>query len=112
MVSVSVDPAPPQATISSPTKPTASPVTNRPLPPAPRHDGDGRTAAGLQPGSALGDLFAHVGNVQLRNLPRVREERHRRLRLVGVDVDLERGLVADDEHRVAKLLEPGHEGAG
>ena len=43
--------------------------------------------------------------------PGLLEERDRGLRLVGVDVDLEGRLVADDEHRVAELLQHRHEGA-
>ena len=48
----------------------------------------------------------HVGDVEARDLADAVEERGRALRLVGVDVDLERVRVADDEHRVAEPLEP------
>ena len=40
------------------------------------------------------------------DLPHPLEERDRGLRLVGVDVDLEGRLVADDEDGVAEALEP------
>ena len=42
----------------------------------------------------------------LRPSPSSVEQRLRRVGVVGVDVDLERRLVADDEDRVAELLEP------
>ena len=45
------------------------------------------------------------------DLARALEEGHRGLRLVGVDVDLDGGLVADDQHGVAELLEPRDERA-
>ena len=38
-------------------------------------------------------------------MPSVGEQRRRGVRVVGVDVDLQRRRVADDEHRVAELLE-------
>ena len=66
-------------------------------------------APGAEPGAALGDLLAHVGDVEVRHLARPLEERDRRLGLVGVDVDLEGRFVADDEDRVAEPLEPGQE---
>ena len=62
-----------------------------------------------EPGAALGDLLAHVGDVEVGDLPGALEERHRGLGLVGVDVDLERRLVADDQDRVADPLQPGQE---
>ena len=80
--------------------------------PVPRGDRDDRAAARAQQAlGALGDLRAHVGDVELRDLARVPEQRHRVLRLVGVDVDLQRHLVADDEDRVAELLQERDEGA-
>ena len=54
---------------------------------------------------ALGDLHAHVGDVQARDLAGAVEHRRRVLGLVGVDVDLQRLRVADHEHRVAERLE-------
>ena len=65
-----------------------------------------------QAGLALGDLRAHVGHVQARDLAGAGEDRDRRLRVVGVDVDLQRVRVADDEHRVAELLQRADSGAG
>ena len=67
-------------------------------------------AAG-EPRGALGDLLAHVGDVEVADVADPFEQRHRRLGLVGMDVDLERGLVADDQYRVAEGLEVGDVGA-
>ena len=58
-----------------------------------------------QAGIALGDLRVHVGDVEARHLARAGEHADRRLRIVGVDVDLQRRAIADDEHRVAELLQ-------
>ena len=78
----------------------------------PRDHGDApRSARPAAARVALGDLLAHVGDVELRDLAGAVEERHRGLGLVGVDVDLERRLVADDQDRVAELLERGDERA-
>ena len=63
----------------------------------------------VEPGAALGDLLAHVGDVEVGHLAGALEEGDRGLGLVGVDVDLERHLVADDQHRVAEPLEPRQE---
>ena len=60
---------------------------------------------------ALGDLDAHVGHVEMGDDAVVGEHRGGGVGIVGVDVDLERGRVADDEHRVAEPLERGDEGA-
>ncbi len=68
-----------------------------------------RPAGALSRARALGHLLAHVGDVEVRHLASPLEERHRRLGLVGVDMDLERRLVADDEDRVAQLLQPREE---
>ena len=57
------------------------------------------------------DLLAHVGDVEVGDDAGVGEQRGGRVGVVGVDVDLERGLVADDEHRVAELLQRGDEAA-
>ena len=51
------------------------------------------------------DLLAHVGDVEVRDRAGAGEQRGGALGVVGVDVDLERRRVADDEHRVADLLE-------
>ena len=63
----------------------------------------------LQPGAPFGHLLAHVRHVEVGDLAGVLEEGDGRLRLVGVDVDLERHLVADHQHRVAQPLQQGHE---
>ena len=55
---------------------------------------------------ALLDLLVHVGDVEPRDLADAVEERGGALGLVGVDVDLQRVRVADDEHAVAEALEP------
>ena len=55
---------------------------------------------------ALLDLLVHVGDVEPRDLADAVEQVGRALRLVGVDVDLERVRVADHEHGVAEALEP------
>ena len=47
----------------------------------------------------------HVGDVEPRDLAGAGEDRHRLLGVVGVDVDLERVRVADDEDGVAERLE-------
>ena len=80
--------------------------------PAPGDDGEHarcgrprRVAVGGQAGVALGDLRAHVGDVEARDLAGAGEDRDRRLGVVGVDVDLQRRAVADDEHGVAQRLE-------
>ena len=63
----------------------------------------------FEPGAPLGDLLAHVGDVEVGHLAGVLEEGDRGLGVVGVDVDLQRHLVADDEHRVAEALQPRQE---
>ena len=55
---------------------------------------------------ALGDLLVHVGDVEARDDTDAVEQAGGALGLVGVDVDLERVGVADDEHGVAEALEP------
>ena len=60
---------------------------------------------------ARGYLLAHVRDVQSLDVPGLLEHGDRDLGLVGVDVDLERRLVSDHEHRVPQLLEPGDERA-
>ncbi len=62
-----------------------------------------------EPGVALGHLLAHVGDVEVGDRAGALEQGHRRLRRVGVDVDLQRRLVADDEDRVAEALQPRQE---
>ena len=57
---------------------------------------------------ALDDLGVHVGDVQARDLAGAVEDQRRLLGVVGVDVDLQRRVVADDEDRVADLLQLGH----
>ncbi len=54
---------------------------------------------------ALGHLGAHVRHVEPRDLADAVEQRRRALGLVGVEVDLQRALVADHEHRVAERFE-------
>ena len=58
-----------------------------------------------QPLGALGDLLLHVGDVEARHGAGLGHQRGRRLRVVGVEVDLERRAVADHEHGVAERLE-------
>ena len=58
-------------------------------------------------GVALGHLLAHVGDVEVGHLADPVEDRDRGLGLVGVDVDLEGDVVADDEDRVAEPLQAG-----
>ena len=55
--------------------------------------------------AALGDLLGHVRDVEVRDLADLGEQRGHPLRLVGVQMDLQRVAVADDEHRVAEPLE-------
>src|SRR5665811_2585349 len=72
-------------------------------------DSEHARAPTLQAGPPRGDLLAHVGDVEVGDATGPLEQRHRTFGLVGVDVDLERRLVADDEHRVAEALEAGQE---
>ena len=72
-------------------------------------DREGPRPPAVEPRPPLGDLLAHVGDVEVGDLAGPLEEGHRGLGLVGVDVDLERRLVADDEDRVAEALEAGQE---
>ncbi len=51
----------------------------------------------------------HVGDVLALDRSRGGEQPFGRVGVVGVHVDLDRGLVADDENRIAELLERGHE---
>ena len=64
------------------------------------------------PLAALGGLRAHVPHVEVGDLADVGEDRGRALGVVGVHVHLQRARVADDEHRVAELLERSDELAG
>ena len=61
---------------------------------------------GRQPRVAFGNLLAHVGDVEVGHLAGALEEGDRRLRLVGVDVNLERRFIANDENRVPQRLQP------
>ena len=54
---------------------------------------------------ALLRLLVHVRDLDALERPEARPRRERRPGLVRVDVDLQRGLVADDEQRVAEALE-------
>ena len=81
------------------------------LEPLPRHHGDDPGVRRRQAAFAGGDLLAHVGDVEPLHVSGVLEHGDGHLGLVGVDVDLQRGRVADDQHRVADLLEPPDEGA-
>ena len=47
---------------------------------------------------ALLDLLVHVGDVEAGDLADAVEERGRALGLVGMDVNLQRGRIADNEH--------------
>ena len=57
---------------------------------------------------ALRDLLAHVGDVLALDRADAVEDGSRGAGVVGVDMDLEGRLVADDQNRVADLLESGH----
>ena len=65
-----------------------------------------------EPPVALGDLGAHVGDVEVGDLAGAGEHGGGALGLVGVDVHLQRGRVADDEHRVAERLQRREEALG
>ena len=56
---------------------------------------------------ARADLGVHVGDVDVRDLAGAGDGRDRLLGLVGVNVDLQRAGVADDEQRVAERVERG-----
>ncbi len=47
----------------------------------------------------------HVGDVEALDRAGTVEDRHRALGIVGVDVDAQRVRIADDQHRVADVLE-------
>ena len=64
-----------------------------------------RGGAPAQPRRALGDLLVHVGDVLVLDRPDAVEQRLGGVRVVGVDVDAQRRLVADDQDRVAEVLE-------
>ena len=66
-----------------------------------RHVGDGRE----QPLLALARLLVHVRDLDAVDRADRAADRERRARIVGVHVHLDRGRVADDEQRVADLLE-------
>ena len=68
-------------------------------------DGEGAGAPGAEPGAALGDLLAHIGDVEIRDTAGGVEEGDGGLGLVGVDMDLQGRLVADNEDGVAQPLE-------
>ncbi len=51
------------------------------------------------------DLGVHVRDVEVRDLAGACQDRDRLLGLVGVDMDLQRAGVADDQHRVAERRE-------
>ena len=55
------------------------------------------------------DLGAHVGDVEVGDRALLCEQRRGGVRVVGVHVNLQRRLVADDEHRVAEALEREYE---
>ena len=57
-------------------------------------------------------LLVHVRDLDSFDRSDRRPQRERRAGLVGVDVNLERARVADDEERVAQLLELGFERVG
>ena len=77
-----------------------SPATTATTPVLARVDGtsDSRRSRSLL-------LLAHVGDLDALDRARGGAERQRRARLVGVDVHLQRGLVADHDERVAEPLE-------
>ncbi len=54
-------------------------------------------------------LLVHVSHVEVRDDACVREQSRRGDGIVGVDVDLQRRRVADDQHRIADPLELGDE---
>ena len=64
---------------------------------------------GVYPRLAFGDLLAHVGNVEVGDRTRLDEDLHRRFGIVGVDVDLQGGFIADHQDRITDLLESADE---
>ena len=64
-----------------------------------------RRAVVAQPRGALVLLLVHVGDVEPLDRPAAGEDGDRALGLVGVNVHAQRARVADDEHRIADLLE-------
>ena len=95
----------------------AAPRLSKSLPVAlARDDRDDRAARrGIghrleQPLLALLGLHVHVRDLDRLDPARGGAERQRRARVVGMDVHPERGRVADDEERVAELLELALEG--
>src|SRR5258706_219434 len=72
-------------------------------------DGEHPRALTLQSRSALGDLLAHVGDIEVGDLAGPLKQGYGGFWLVGVDVDLERHLVADNEHRVTQTLQTWQE---
>ena len=67
---------------------------------------------GVKPRLPRCDLLAHVSHVEPLHVAGLLEHGDRHLRLVGVDMDLQRRLVADHEDGVADLLEPRDERPG
>ena len=79
--------------------------------PLARGHGDDSGEALRQAFAAGLDLLAHVRDVESLHPAVGLEDGHGDVGVVGVHVDLERLLVADDEHGVSDLLEPRHVGA-
>ena len=60
-----------------------------------------------QPLVAVGDLRRHIGNVEARYMAGAVKKRRCRFRLICMDVNPQRYLIANNEDRIAKLLKQG-----
>jgi hypothetical protein len=69
-------------------------------------------AVAREPCRAARHLFVHVGDVEARHLADGLEQRHRRVRVIGVHVHAQRPVVAHHEHGVTEVLEHRPEAAG
>ena len=76
------------------------------LHPVPAGNRDHSREAAPEPRALVGDLLVHVGDVLARDLAGVGEQGLGGLGVVGVDVDLQRGGVADHQDGVPERLEP------
>ena len=80
-----------------------------------RHHAAGRLGASAalvaQAARPVGHLLVHVGYVETRDVSHRLEQGQRRVGIVGVDVHAGHLQVADDQHGIAELLEPGDERA-
>ncbi len=77
------------------------PVTTASAP----HTADSRRSGAARRSLSLLHLLVHVGHVEMGDHAGIGEQRRGGVGIVGVDVDLQRRRVADDEHGVSKLLQ-------